>query len=66
MNLQDFASVAEIVGGVAVVISLIYVGLQLNDSTSAVRSAAASDATVLIHGGVDSASWMTAFGGKAD
>ena len=46
MNLQDFASVAEIVGGVAVVVSLIYVGLQLKDSTSAVRSGAASDATM--------------------
>ena len=45
MNLQDLASVAEIVGGVAVVISLIYVGLQVNDSTSSIRSAAASDAT---------------------
>ena len=45
MNLQDLASVAEIVGAVAVVISLIYVGLQVHDSTSAIRSAAASDAT---------------------
>ena len=45
MNLQDLASVAEIVGGVAVVVSLIYVGLQVNDSTSAIRSTAASDAT---------------------
>jgi hypothetical protein len=45
MNLQDFASVAEIMGGVAVVVSLIYVGLQLRDSTSAIRSGAASDAT---------------------
>jgi len=45
MNLQDFASIAEIVGGVAVVVSLIYVGLQVNDSASAIRSAAASDAT---------------------
>jgi hypothetical protein len=45
MNLQDLASVAEIVGGIAVVVSLIYVGLQVNDSTSAIRSAAASDAT---------------------
>ena len=45
MNVQDLASVAEIVGGVAVVVSLIYVGLQVNDSTSAIRSTAASDAT---------------------
>ena len=39
------ALVAEIVGAIAVVISLIYVGLQVNDSTSAIRSAAANDAT---------------------
>ena len=45
MNLQDLALVAEIVGAIAVVISLIYVGLQVNESTSAIRSAAASDAT---------------------
>jgi hypothetical protein len=45
MNLQDWASIAEIIGGVAVIVSLIYVGLQVNDSTSAIRSAAASDAT---------------------
>lgn len=30
---------------IAVVISLIYVGIQVNDNTSAIRSAAASDAT---------------------
>ena len=45
MSLQDWASIAEIVGGIAVIVSLVYVGLQVNDSTSAIRSAAASDAT---------------------
>ena len=45
MSLQDWASIAEIVGGIAVIVSLIYVGLQVNDSTSAIRSSAASDAT---------------------
>lgn len=45
MSLQDCASIAEIVGGIAVIVSLIYVGLQVNDSTSAIRSSAASDAT---------------------
>jgi hypothetical protein len=45
VSLEDWAFVAEIVGGIAVIISLIYVGLQVNDSTSAIRSAAASDAT---------------------
>jgi hypothetical protein len=33
------------VGGIAVIVSLIYVGLQVSDSTSAIRFAAASDAT---------------------
>lgn len=45
MSLQDWASIVEIVGGIAVIVSLIYVGLQVNDSTSAIRSSAASDAT---------------------
>jgi len=45
VNLEDWASIAEIVGGIAVIVSLIYVGLQVSDSTSAIRSAAASDAT---------------------
>jgi len=45
LNLEDFASVADILSAVAVVVSLIYVGIQVNDSTSAIRSAAASDAT---------------------
>ena len=37
---------AEIVGAFAVVISLVYVGIQVNDSAGAVRSAAANDAAV--------------------
>jgi hypothetical protein len=45
LNLEDFASVADVLSAVAVVVSLIYVGIQVNDSTSAIRSAAASDAT---------------------
>jgi hypothetical protein len=45
VDLQEWASVAEIVSGIAVIVSLIYVGLQVNHSTSAIRSAAASDAT---------------------
>ena len=45
-KLSELASIAEIVGGFAVVVSLIYVGLQVNDSASAVRSASANDAAV--------------------
>jgi hypothetical protein len=47
-KLSDFASIAEIIGAFAVVISLIYVGVQVNDSAGAVRSAAANDANVAL------------------
>jgi len=47
-KLSDMASIAEIVGAFAVVISLIYVGIQVNDSAIAVRSAAANDANVAL------------------
>jgi len=47
-KLSEFASIAEIIGAFAVVISLIYVGVQVNDSAGAVRSAAANDANVAL------------------
>ncbi len=47
-KLSELASIAEIIGAFAVVMSLIYVGVQVNDSASAVRSAAANDANVAI------------------
>ena len=43
-KLSDLASIAEIIGAFAVVLSLIYVGVQVSDSVSAVRSASANDA----------------------
>lgn len=46
LKLSEWASVAEILGAVAVMVSLIYVGYQVNDNTSAIRSAAANDASV--------------------
>ncbi len=46
MKLSDAANLAEVVAAIAVVISLIYVGIQVNDSTRAVRAAAANDANV--------------------
>ena len=46
LKLSEWASIAEIIGAFAVVISLIYVGIQVNDSTSAVRAASANDANV--------------------
>ena len=48
MKLKKWASLAEIIGAVAVVVSLIYVGIQVNDSAGASRSAAANDANVAL------------------
>lgn len=47
-KLSDIASIAEIIGSVAIVVSLIYVGVQVNDSTRAVRSANANDISAAI------------------
>ena len=57
-KLSEMANVAEVVAAVAVVISLIYVGVQINGSTRAVRSAAANDANVLVQ------SWYLEIGGN--
>ena len=46
LKLSDWASIAEVVGALAIVVSLIYVGIQVNESSRAVRSAAANDANV--------------------
>ncbi len=46
LKLSEWASVAEIAGAFAVIVSLVYVGYQVNDNTSAIRSAAANDASV--------------------
>jgi hypothetical protein len=48
MKLKNWASLAEIVGALAVVISLVYVGIQVNDGAVAARSAAANDANVAL------------------
>ena len=39
LRLTDWASIAEVVGALAVVISLIYVGMQVRDNTAEVRAA---------------------------
>jgi len=46
MVLEAAANYADVIGGIAVVVSLIYVGIKVNRSTSAIRSSAANDATV--------------------
>lgn len=48
LRLSDWASIAEVISAVAIVVSLIYVGVQVNDSTRAVRSASANDANVAV------------------
>jgi len=48
LELREMASVSEVIGAFAVVLSLVYVGIQVNDSAGAVRSAAANDADVAI------------------
>lgn len=48
LKLPELANLAEIIGAFAVVISLAYVGIQVNDSAGAVRSAAANDANVAL------------------
>ena len=60
LKLSEMASVAEIIGAFAVVISLIYVGVQVSDSASAVRSAAANDANVAMQ------SWYLQIGSDQD
>ena len=47
-KLSDIASLAEVIGAIAVVISLLYVGVQVRDTTRAVRSAAVNDANTAI------------------
>lgn len=47
-RLSDLASMAEIIGAFAVVVSLVYVGIQVDDSASAVRAASANDANVAV------------------
>ncbi len=55
-NLSEFAQVAEIISAFAIVLSLIFVGFQLNDNAKATRSATAN-ATI-----ASMSSWYTANG----
>ena len=48
LKLSKFANLAEIIGAFAVVASLIYVGIQVDDSNRAVRSASINDANVAV------------------
>ena len=48
LKLSEIASIAEVVGAIAVVVSLVYVGVQVRDTTRAVRSAAINDANIAV------------------
>ena len=50
MSIQDWAAIGEMVGAIAVVVSLIYVGVQLRQNTLATR-VITSQAFIQIHGG---------------
>ena len=41
MSLNDLANIGQVIGALAVVISLIYVAFQIRQNTSAIRSATA-------------------------
>ena len=59
-KLSDLASVAEIISAIAIVATLIYVGVQVNDSTRAVRSATANENSAAL------SSWYTQLGNNRD
>ena len=48
LKLSEMANIAEIFGALAVIISLLYVGVQVNDSAKAVRSASVNDANIAV------------------
>jgi len=45
MTIQEWGSIGEIIGGVAVVISIIYLAIQIRSNTRAARASASFDAT---------------------
>ncbi len=55
-RLQRWALTAEIIGAIAIVVSLVFVGFQLKESARATKSATANDAHAL------TISWYTALG----
>ena len=48
MTLLEWGALGELIGGIAIIVSLIYVGIQVNDNAGAVRSSAANDANVAV------------------
>ena len=56
MNWAAVSAIGEIIGAVAVIVSLIYVGIQIKENSRAVRSAMANETTAAI------SSWYSAIG----
>ncbi len=48
MTVLEWGAIGELIGGIAIIVSLIYVGIQVNNSAGAVRSASANDANVAV------------------
>lgn len=59
-RLQKWALIAEVAGGVAIIISLVFVGIQFKENTRATRSAMATDANAM------SSSWYMRIGSDPD
>jgi hypothetical protein len=47
-TLQEWANLAEIIGNAAIILSLVFVGLQISDSTREMRASTAYNATVAL------------------
>ena len=47
LKLSDYSNIADVVAATAIVLSLIYVGIQVSDNTQATRSATANSATAI-------------------
>ena len=58
-SLQDWAHLAEIIGGIAIILSLIFVGLQISENSKQVRSETAHNVTAGLQ------SWYNQIGGSA-
>ncbi|WNC70786.1 hypothetical protein RGQ13_11655 [Thalassotalea psychrophila] len=59
-KLSDYSSIAEIISAVAIVLSLIFVGVQLQENTKATRADSAISASTA------TAQWYIALGGSAE
>lgn len=55
-QLSQLAHIAEVIGAAAIVVSLVYVGIEINENSRAVRSAMAKESTTAV------SAWYTALG----